>query len=815
MTNDATLVDASLFPRLIVRARGRVVDELDLKVDLTIGRAEENGLQLNDPKVSRHHARVERAGATFVITDLDSANGTRVDGSRLTEPHTLQHGERISIGDTEITYQEPGRSTRDTVTSIGLPPAVKSAQAVPPPASVDVRGRPAETGRSRGLIIGLVVAAAVLLLAIAAVVAYLVAPSVFEQVGLVSPQPSATTEVAASPTPEEAGETPIVSAATPVIIEQTPATGAFDPQIMNDSLTQAEALVRQGEFEEAITIYEDLTVQAPDDARPYVGWAWALILDDEAEQALAYAQKAVELDPSSGAGAAVLARSYLDTGDKTEALDLAQQAVQLDAGSAQANAVLAEAYLASGLTQNAVDAADLALVQDANNADAHRVRGWLYHVTENDMGRAASELQIAAGLQPDQWSRRHELGVLLYEAEDYTTAILAFQDALGIRPKTITYAAIGKAYYAMGQYDQAKASFQQALSAGAEGAHDYGWLALILAQQGNCEDAQDYSAQALALDDEQPQAMEAEEICEDEGAEATPSATTGTAAGSTPGATPGATPGTTPGTTPEATAQATKAPAPSGSVSGRIAFPAWDAQQGKYHTYIAQAKDGGERRLLIEGMHQPAFRPDGTWLAVNGEQPERMNLFILREDGSSIKKVADFIEDGLPAWSPNGQGLVFSSTRHGDKQSRVYIIDEVPFDRGRVSDRALNFGPDDVRGAYPTWAPGDLIVYQGCDLTVEPGECGLYSIPSFPGPQPATRLTEYADDTAPAASGDRVAFMSNRDGNWEVYIMNIDGSGDKAADKRFGPRWPADLVPGRQDHRLCHQTGAGRGPSGL
>jgi TolB protein len=214
-------------------------------------------------------------------------------------------------------------------------------------------------------------------------------------------------------------------------------------------------------------------------------------------------------------------------------------------------------------------------------------------------------------------------------------------------------------------------------------------------------------------------------------------------------------------------------------VGGRIAFPAWDAQQGKYHTYIAQAKDGSERRLLIEGMHQPAFNPDGTWLAVNGEQPERMNLFILKEDGSNLKKVADFIEDGLPAWSPSGQGLVFSSTRHGDKQSRVYIIDEVPFDRGKASDRPLNFGPDDVRGAYPTWAPGDLIVYQGCDLTVEPGECGLYSISSFPGPQPATRLTEHADDTAPAASGDRVAFMSNRDGNWEVYIMGIDGSGVK------------------------------------
>ena len=42
-----------------------------------------------------------------------------------------------------------------------------------------------------------------------------------------------------------------------------------------------------------------------------------------------------------------------------------------------------------------------------------------------------------------------------------------------------------------------------------------------------------------------------------------------------------------------------------------------------------------------------------------------------------------------------------------------------------------------------------------------------------------TRLTEHPDDTAPSASGSRIAFMSNRDGNWEVYLINIDGTGVK------------------------------------
>jgi len=67
------------------------------------------------------------------------------------------------------------------------------------------------------------------------------------------------------------------------------------------------------------------------------------------------------------------------------------------------------------------------------------------------MGRAAGELQTAAGLQPELWLRRHELGTLLLRAEDYTTAIMAFQDALKIRPKAVTYTSIGEAYYRLGQ----------------------------------------------------------------------------------------------------------------------------------------------------------------------------------------------------------------------------------------------------------------------------------------------------------------------------------------------------------------------------
>jgi tetratricopeptide (TPR) repeat protein len=577
-----------------------------------------------------------------------------------------------------------------------------------------------------------------------------------------TPQIVVATTVAppATATPTEA----VVSGVDTPIPEATPV-----PQDdLGEMLTHAETLTRRSKFEEAIAVYEDLAQQNPEDARPEIGWAWALIWDDESAEALPHAQRAAELEPDNAEAVAVLARALIETGDEDQALVEAQRAVELGPGSATAHTVLAEVLVHNGRTQDAVDEADLALVQDINNAEAHRVRGWIYHIVDNDMGRAAGELQIAAGLQPELWLRRHELGALLLTAEDYTTAIMAFQDALNIRPKPVTYTAIGEAYYRLGQYDQAKASLDQALVTGAEDLNTLALAGVTYARLGRCDEAKEYYDQALAMEPTEPLALEAEDFCEGSQPSPTPSVTTVSASVPTPAVSP----------TPSPTPRPTSTPQPPPSLSGRFAFPAWNTVTRKYDIYIANA-DGSGRRLVIEGMHQPALSPDGQWLAVHGDRraDHLENLFIVRPNGADLKEISKHIEDSLPFWSPDSESLVFSSTMHGDKQSRVYIIDEVPFLGRSEEGRALNFGPDEVRGEYPTWSPDDQIIYKGCDLTVEPAKCGIYSIPSPPGKQPATQLTEHPEDTAPAAHGTKIAFMSNRDGNWEIYVMNNDGSG--------------------------------------
>jgi ABC transport system ATP-binding/permease protein len=56
---------------------------------------------LNDKKISRKHAKIEKAGPVWKITDMDSGNGTKVNGLRI-DVHELAIEDKIKIGDAEL-----------------------------------------------------------------------------------------------------------------------------------------------------------------------------------------------------------------------------------------------------------------------------------------------------------------------------------------------------------------------------------------------------------------------------------------------------------------------------------------------------------------------------------------------------------------------------------------------------------------------------------------------------------------------------------------------------------------------------------------
>lgn len=73
--------------------------------EITIGRKEGNTIRLTERNVSRRHARLVKANGSFVLEDLHSYNGVKVNGERIGAETTLAPGDQVTIGDYQLALQ--------------------------------------------------------------------------------------------------------------------------------------------------------------------------------------------------------------------------------------------------------------------------------------------------------------------------------------------------------------------------------------------------------------------------------------------------------------------------------------------------------------------------------------------------------------------------------------------------------------------------------------------------------------------------------------------------------------------------------------
>jgi hypothetical protein len=86
---------------LVITSGGKAGLEIPLGTEpLMIGRASDAGLQIRDDYTSTHHARLLLWGADWVVQDLDSTNGTFVDGRRIDTPTQVPIGVPVKVGAT-------------------------------------------------------------------------------------------------------------------------------------------------------------------------------------------------------------------------------------------------------------------------------------------------------------------------------------------------------------------------------------------------------------------------------------------------------------------------------------------------------------------------------------------------------------------------------------------------------------------------------------------------------------------------------------------------------------------------------------------
>jgi TolB protein len=216
------------------------------------------------------------------------------------------------------------------------------------------------------------------------------------------------------------------------------------------------------------------------------------------------------------------------------------------------------------------------------------------------------------------------------------------------------------------------------------------------------------------------------------------------------------------------------------ALQGTIAFPVYNGET--YDLYFGDVANG-DTIFYGSQASQPAFSPDGSRIAFHSWDPGSRGLVTQDISRANGIIVANFIEDQLPTWTADGEEIVLLTRRSGDRKSNLV---KVGSRQERTEGKVIG------EGEYPTIGANGRLIFKGWETTgfgLRAATDNLADLQS---------ITDSNQDTAPAPApnGEQVAFMSERSGNWDVYLINLDGSNlrrltdDEARDGL--PTWSPD-----------------------
>lgn len=104
---DVDSIDNNIYLKLINRKDSlpfKVKEYYPLKGEVTLGRGNNNQIVLKDPYISKRHLKIVEDEGDFYLEDLNSSNGTYVNGEKISDVVKLKNGDRIRVGQVELLY---------------------------------------------------------------------------------------------------------------------------------------------------------------------------------------------------------------------------------------------------------------------------------------------------------------------------------------------------------------------------------------------------------------------------------------------------------------------------------------------------------------------------------------------------------------------------------------------------------------------------------------------------------------------------------------------------------------------------------------
>jgi TolB protein len=213
--------------------------------------------------------------------------------------------------------------------------------------------------------------------------------------------------------------------------------------------------------------------------------------------------------------------------------------------------------------------------------------------------------------------------------------------------------------------------------------------------------------------------------------------------------------------------------------------PNTDKQIGAPHVYLINA-DGTDQRLLTDHPGRwPSFSPDGKKIAFDGGGQPSANIFVANTDGSDVQQLTfDAAARNIrPDWSADGQQIAFTSQRDGHDE--IYVMNADGSDQTRLTNTDRPPGEPPVSNNAPAWSPnGQQILFQSDrDLNADgTANTEIYVMNADGSGQ--TRLTNHDgrdEDPAWSPNGQQITYHRDTDPIsaqiLQVFTMNADGSG--------------------------------------
>jgi TolB protein len=167
----------------------------------------------------------------------------------------------------------------------------------------------------------------------------------------------------------------------------------------------------------------------------------------------------------------------------------------------------------------------------------------------------------------------------------------------------------------------------------------------------------------------------------------------------------------------------------------------------------------------------PTWSPDGKRIAFHSDRGDNMDIWIVNVDGSGLTRLTQHpSQDRYPDWSPDGTKIAYTSKRSGNED--VWVVDVAAALGGTADPGAVNLTKAPGRDRYGIWSP------DGKQMTFNTKRDGNYEvyIMNADGSQPrnvsqSPKSTEGLADWSP--NGKYLVLYSDRPGNKDVFVVNL------------------------------------------